>query len=90
ILISTHDLDLVSLYCDQSVVINKGHIDFNGTTDDLIMQPNLLRANHLRLPRIAHLMEILDTKDSIEVDRHVATISQARKQIKKLIGEDNE
>ena len=49
-------------------------------------QPELLRENHLRLPRIAHLMEILRDVDGLDADRSAATISAARREIKRILG----
>lgn len=92
IIISTHDIDLVPLYCDEVYVLDKGSIVFEGTPEELFLRPELLREHSLRLPRIAHLMSILHNKDNIKVNKNAATISQARKSIKKLFecGERNE
>ncbi|TYQ12734.1 UNVERIFIED_CONTAM: cobalt/nickel transport system ATP-binding protein [Acetivibrio alkalicellulosi] len=92
IIISTHDIDLVPLYCDDVFVMNKGSIVFEGTPEELFLKPELLREHSLRLPRIAHLMSILYNKDHINVNKNAATISQARKSIKELFecGENDE
>ena len=90
-IISTHDIDLVPLYCDEVFVLDKGSVVFEGTPDELFSKPQLLREHSLRLPRIAHLMSILHNKDQINVNKNAATISHARKSIKKLFecGEEN-
>ena len=58
----------------------------------MLKNSDVLRAHNLRLPRIAHLMEVLHDKDNLNVDKYASTISQARKSIKRLInfGENNE
>ena len=56
-----------------------------GTPDGLFEQPDLLRQNNLRLTRIAHLMEILRSKDNIEFENNATTISQARIELLKVI-----
>ncbi len=91
IIISTHDIDLVPLYCDDVFVMDRGSIVFEGTPEELFLKPELLREHSLRLPRIAHLMSILYNKDHINVNKNAATISQARKSIKELFefGENN-
>lgn len=86
---STHELDLIPLYSDEVYVMDGGKIYFHGTPEELWHRAGLLREHNLRLPRIAHLMEILKNKDNLDVDIGAATISKARENIKHLIGEDN-
>ena len=59
ILIATHDMDIVPLYCDYAYLLSGGRVILEGRPEELFAQPEELRKNHLRLPRIAHLMEIL-------------------------------
>lgn len=87
VILSTHEIDLVPLYCEQAIVLSAGRTVFVGSTDELFAQPEQLRSYGLRLPRIAHLMGILYAKDNLPVDKHAATISQARSSIKKLLAE---
>jgi cobalt/nickel transport system ATP-binding protein len=86
IVISTHEIDLVPLYCDYVIVLDQGTVIFSGTPEALFADPGLLRAHNLRLPRITHLMNILYDKDHLSIDRSASTISQARKSIKELAG----
>ncbi|HIZ54850.1 MAG TPA: ATP-binding cassette domain-containing protein, partial [Firmicutes bacterium] len=83
IAIATHDIDLVPLYCDYAYVLSHGQAICAGTPEEIFAQPALLRAHGLRLPRIAHLMEILEEKDHMDV-RRVSTIGGARREIKRL------
>lgn len=84
LVISTHEIDIVPIYCDNAYVLDKGEIVFKGTVKELIEKPNILREHNLRLPRLAHLMEVLHNKDALDVDTSAATISEARKTIKEL------
>lgn len=88
IILATHDMDIIPLYCDQVHLLSEGKMVHSGTPAELFCHPEALRENHLRLPRIAHLMEILAEKDGVKVDRGVSTISGARNQILKLINEE--
>lgn len=90
VILSTHDIDLVPLYCHDVFVLNKGRVVFQGTPEELFVNPALLREHNLRLPRIAHLMGILYHKDNLKVDKTASTISKARKSIKELVVEANE
>ena len=81
IILATHDMDIVPLYCDYAYLMNGGRMVLEGTPAELFAQPDILRENHLRLPRIAHLMEILRKQDGLSVDPSAATIGAARREI---------
>ena len=85
IIIATHDIDIVPLYCDKVFLLSQGSILAHGTPEELFRDPKLLRQHHLRLPRIAHLMEILREKDGLDVDTAASTIGAARREITHLM-----
>jgi len=82
IVISTHDIDIVPLYCDCAYVLNEGKIILEGTPKEIFSEKEAIRSVHLRLPRIGHLMEILKDKDHFEFRETALTISEARKVLK--------
>ena len=90
ILVSTHDMDIVPLYCDYTYLLCDGGMKAAGTPEELFSHPELLRENHLRLPRIAHLMEILRDKDGLDTEIWVSTIAQARREIKRMMEKNKE
>ena len=80
IIISTHDVDSVPIYSDKVYVISEGEIIKEGTPKDVFSDIDLIRGANLRLPRVAHLFEILDKRDDFELDgSYPLTISEARK-----------
>lgn len=87
IIIATHDMDIVPLFCDYAYLLNGGQIVLQGTPKELFRNAEVLRSNQLRLPRIAHLMEVLKDLDHIDVDASAATIGEARREIKHLTEE---
>lgn len=87
ILIATHDMDIVPLYCDYAYLLSGGRVILEGTPEALFAQPEELRKNNLRLPRIAHLMEILRERDGLDTAPTAATISAARREINRLLQE---
>ena len=87
ILIATHDMDIVPLYCDYAYLLSGGRVILEGRPEELFAQPEELRKNHLRLPRIAHLMEILRERDGLDTTPTAATISAARREINRLLRE---
>lgn len=87
IVIATHDIDIVPLYCEHAFVFDKGRVIIEGTPKEIFSKADILRKHSLRLPRIAHLMEILKDKDKLNVDENASTISAARASIKKILSE---
>ena len=80
IIISTHDVDLVPIYSDKVYVISSGEIIEYGTPKEVFSKIELVRKANLRLPRVAHLFEILDKRDDFNLNGdYPLTISQARK-----------
>lgn len=82
IIIATHDIDIVPLYCDQVFVMDEGKVILEGTCREVFAKREILRSVNLRLPRIGHLMEILMKKDHFVAEEIPMTISSARKVIK--------
>jgi cobalamin biosynthesis protein CbiD len=56
---ATHDVDVVPLLADRVYVLNKGRIRISGTTAEVFSRKKAIRDNNLRLPRVAHLVELL-------------------------------
>lgn len=83
VVISTHDIDIVPLYCDYAYVMEQGKVVSEGVPKEVFSNPEVIRNVHLRLPRIAHLMEILQKKDEFVFEDTAVTISEARKELKK-------
>ncbi|RCX16607.1 cobalt/nickel transport system ATP-binding protein [Anaerobacterium chartisolvens] len=84
VVIATHDIDIVPLYCDYTYVMDQGSLVAEGTPHNVFSQKEELRKVNLRLPRIGHLMEILSKKDGFRFSENALTISQARRAIKAL------
>lgn len=82
VVIATHDIDIVPLYCDYTYIMDQGKLAMEGTPQEVFSQKETLRKVNLRLPRIGHLMEILKDKDAFDFTEAALTISQARRIIK--------
>ncbi|MHB1394579.1 MAG: ATP-binding cassette domain-containing protein [Clostridia bacterium] len=79
VVISTHDIDIVPLYCDYTYVMDQGKIILEGTPKEVFGHRDEIRSVNLRLPRIGHLMEILNDRDGFDFEDTANTISEARK-----------
>lgn len=86
IVISTHDVDLVPIYSDKVFLIKKGQIIKEGNPEEVFSDVKTIRSANLRLPRIAHLAEILDKEDNIDFGgEYPLTIGEARKKLLDII-----
>lgn len=90
IILSTHEIDIVPIYADRLYVMDSGRVVADGTPEEVFSNPQLLRENKLRLPRISHLLEVLQKHDGLDVDFSAGTVSTARAEIKKALGNKSE
>lgn len=82
IIISTHDVDLVPLYSNKVNIIRDGKIIKVGSPHEVFDDVKLIREADLRLPRLAHLAEVLEKQDNIKIaDSYPLTIGEARKDL---------
>jgi len=75
---ATHDVDMVPLLANRVVLMDHGRILFSGTPAEAFREKQLLRSLGLRLPRIAHLAEILMRDGLLPAGDLPLTIGQAR------------
>ncbi len=86
IIISTHDVDLVPVYSNKVFVISKGNILESGSTKEVFSNIELIRKANLRLPRIAHLAEILEKHDNVDFNGdYPLTIGEARRKFNNIL-----
>ncbi|MGG5460211.1 ATP-binding cassette domain-containing protein [Clostridium sp. B9] len=81
IIIATHDIDIVPLYCKNVYVMKEGKVILSGSPSKVFGQKETIRKVNLRLPRIGHLIEILSEKDDFALDKLSLTIGEARKSL---------
>lgn len=83
---ATHDVDVVPLLADRVYVMNRGKIVLTGSTAEVFSDVGAIRKNNLRLPRVAHLVELLQRDRTQENAVLPLTIGQARKAIRAMGG----
>ncbi|XRP97118.1 ATP-binding cassette domain-containing protein [Methanocaldococcus sp. 16A] len=86
IIISTHDVDLVPVYADKVYVMYDGKILKEGEPKEVFSDVETIRKANLRLPRVAHLIEILNKEDNIPIEWGF-TIGEVRKNLAKYLKE---
>ena len=88
LIIATHDVDAVPQYADRIYVMHEGRFVAEGTPEAVFSNASVIRESHLKLPRIACLMEILHKEDRLPLKNpYPLTIRGARNEIMRVIND---
>ena len=79
LIFATHDVDIVPLLADRVYLLCEGEIVLSGPTSEIFANKEVIRQISLRLPRVAHLAELLKRDGTIEADALPLTIGQAKR-----------
>src|SRR4030043_676779 len=91
LLLATHDVDMVPLFANKLYILNKGKVVSEGSPGKLFSDAELIRSVNLGSPRITHLFEVLKKENNLPINpRLPLTISEARKEILRLLDSRNE
>jgi cobalt transport protein ATP-binding subunit len=85
-IMATHDVELVPLFSDRVAIMSKGKIITEGPPGKVFADTDMIREVELRLPRIGHLIEILQKKEGIDFQEIPLTIGGARRALLRLAG----
>lgn len=83
IILSTHELDIVSEYADYIYVINSGVVRGQGTPYEVFYNDALLRENNLKPPIIAKLIQTL-RNENIDIEK-VLKFDDTKKELIRLL-----
>lgn len=83
LIFATHDIDIVPLLADRVYLLSKGKIVLEGTTTEVFSHKETIRSIDLRLPRVAHLAELLARDGTLNMDNMPLTIGQAKRLLEK-------
>lgn len=83
-IMATHSVDLVPLFIDRAIILNKGRIVKEGLPEEVFADTQTLRGANLRLPQVGHLFEILKKKDGLSIAGLPLTIGEARRQLQQF------
>jgi len=84
LIFSSHDADIIPLLSDRVYLMNAGEIVLSGTTAEVFAQKGIIRKIGLRLPRVAHLIEILRKQGCLRTEHVPFTIGQAKHVLEKF------
>jgi cobalt/nickel transport system ATP-binding protein len=84
IIVSTHDVDLVTMYSDNINVLRKGKILKQGSCREVFSDEQVIEDADLRLPWVGQIFELFDKKDTIsfEDNGYPLTVKDAYDSIK--------
>jgi len=84
-LMATHDVELVPLFSDRVAIMSKGKIITEGPPGKVFANTDMIREVELRLPRVGHLIEILQKKEGINFQEMPLTIGEARRELVRFV-----
>lgn len=84
-IMATHDVELIPLFCDHVAILDHGRLLTLAAPETIFADARLVRQAGLRETRIGHLSEIL-RKDGLEIPEPMLTIGQARRAVHRLLG----
>jgi cobalt/nickel transport system ATP-binding protein len=84
-IMSTHSVDLVPLFIDRAIVLNKGKVVKEGSPKEVFADTQTLRSANLRLTQVGHLFEIMKKRDFMDIGDIPLTIGEARREMKSLL-----
>jgi cobalt/nickel transport system ATP-binding protein len=91
LILATHDVDMVPLFANKLYILDKGKLVSEGSPAELFSNTELIRKVNLRSPRITHLFEVLKKENHLPINSRLPlTISEARKEILRLLDSRNE
>jgi len=82
---ATHAVDLVPLFIDRVIILDKGKIILEGKPENVFSQAEVIRSAKLRLPRIGQLFELLRNEDALNFNGLPLTVGEARQEIKNIL-----
>jgi cobalt transport protein ATP-binding subunit len=85
-LMATHDVELVPLFADRVAIMSQGRIITEGPPAKVFANTKMIREAELRLPRVGHLIEILQKKEGMDFQKVPLTIGEARRELLRLVG----
>lgn len=84
-IMATHSVDLVPVFIDRVVILNKGKITLDGNPEEVFSHTEAISDAKLRLPHIGQLFEILRKNDGLNFNGLPLTIGEAREEIKNIL-----
>ena len=83
VIIVSHSMEDMAVYCDEIIVMNKSKVYMAGKTRDIFAEADKLISVGLDVPQITHLIKKIRKMD-IDIPENIFTVDEARKSILSL------
>lgn len=90
IIIITHDMEVVSKYCERIIVLKKGEKIYDGDKKELFQKENLYQHYHQNYPETVSILRAIKKHFNVELDVNKHSLSDAYLEIVKVFGENHE
>ena len=80
IIIVSHSMEDMAVYCDEIIVMNKSKVFMSGKTEDIFSESGKLVSVGLDVPQITHLVSKI-RKMGIDIPENIFTVDEAKKSI---------
>lgn len=90
IIIITHDMEVVSKYCERIIVLKKGEKIYDGDKKELFQKENLYQHYHQNYPETVSILRAMKKHFNVELDVNKHSLSDAYLEIVKVFGENHE
>lgn len=84
VILVSHSMEDMANYCDNIVVLNRGELFMQGTTQEVFSRASELDRVGLDIPQIAHVAELLKNK-GVSLEGELYTVSGVKEALLKLI-----
>jgi cobalt/nickel transport system ATP-binding protein len=84
-IMATHVVDLVPLFMSKIAILSKGKLLRSGPPPEVFGDAETLEKAKLHLPLVAELMNILKTRDQVNLHHIPLTVGEARREILRLL-----
>lgn len=84
IILVTHDMNVVSEYCNRVIVMKKARKVFDGRPRELFSQPNLLDEYNLDAPQYMKIMKKINEKMDLDLRETVLSLDEIVSELKKI------
>jgi len=89
IIIVTHDMEVVSRYCDRVIVLEQGKIALDLPKKELFSKKELLDRYSLDYPVLMKLLQRIKDQYNVDIDVNKFTLEDAYLEIRKVLGKNH-
>ncbi|NLD25961.1 MAG: energy-coupling factor transporter ATPase [Acholeplasmataceae bacterium] len=90
IIIITHDMEVVSKYCQRVIVLKKGEKIFDGAMKDLFAHDDLYEDYHLNYPETVRILKAVNEHFHLHLDTNKHSLTEAYQEIVQAWGKKYE